>query len=153
MSTSSASSGGCSTISCAAAHPGPPDRPHMARLDDLVRTVMPLARLVGDGGAQSADAALDREVFWVRVLRARVPPFDSLEAGDLVIVPEAALGVAAPTAAEAEALGVTLGRARVAAIVALGGGDVATEALSRAASAAGLTVLTLVAEDPVALER
>jgi hypothetical protein len=143
----------------------------MARLGDLVRTVMPLARLVGDGGAQSADAALDREVFWVRVLRARVPPFDSLEAGDLVIVPEAALRAAAPAAADAEALGATLVRARVAALVLLGRGpeagardapgvadaarDVADagDALAKAAATAGVTVLSSVAEDPVALER
>ena len=144
----------------------------MARLGDLVRTVMPLARLVGDGGAQSADAALDREVFWVRVLRARVPPFDSLEAGDLVIVPDAALRVAAPAAADADALGATLVRARVAALVLLGRGPVAGardapgmaeagrdvagaagDALAKAAATAGVTVLSSVAEDTVALER
>jgi PucR family transcriptional regulator, purine catabolism regulatory protein len=131
----------------------------VARLGDLVRTLLPLARQAGGDVAQPNEATLDREVFWVRVLRARVPPFDSLEAGDLVIVPAAALDVAAPTAAGAEALGVALARARVAAIVMLeDGGDAdaasgPSEALTTAASAAGVPVLRSVAEDPVALER
>ena len=128
----------------------------MARLGDLVRTVLPLARQPGGGAPEPGDTALDREVFWVRVLRARAPAFDSLEAGDLVIVPAAALGVAAPTTAEAEALGAKLARARVAAVVILGGGEEAegaTAALATAASTAGVTVLRSVAEDVVALER
>src|SRR3989304_9616595 len=34
---------------------------------------------------------LDREVGWVRVLKARVPAFDALDPGDLAIVPGSAL--------------------------------------------------------------
>ena len=46
----------------------------------------------------SAPAAeqLSREVAWVRVLKARVPAFDALDAGDLVIVPATVLAVVAP---------------------------------------------------------
>ena len=47
---------------------------------------------VGDGAARS--------VAWVRVLRARVPAFDALDPGDLVIAPASALAVVAPGARE-----------------------------------------------------
>ena len=87
----------------------------MASLRDLVRMLLPLARPVGGGVVE--DAALDREVFWVRQLRAREPALDSLEAGDLVLVATAALAAVAPTPAQAERLGDALGRARVAAAV------------------------------------
>lgn len=41
---------------------------------------------------------------WVRVLRARVPAFDALEAGDVAILPATALALIAPTPAEAEGI-------------------------------------------------
>ena len=47
-------------------------------------------------GAGSGSRAAAPQVSWVRVMRARVPAFDALEAGDLAIVPEATLAVVAP---------------------------------------------------------
>jgi purine catabolism regulator len=58
------------------------------------------AAVRGDGPRPRAD----RAIAWVRVMRGRVPAFDALEPGDLVIVPAAALGVVAPGAAELDAL-------------------------------------------------
>lgn len=125
----------------------------MATLGDLVRTILPLARPIG---AASLDAArAEREVTWVRVLKARVPAFDALDAGDLAIIPAAALAVVAPSLPQVEELAEALDRARVPAVLIVegdGGGD-ATEALVSAATAAGLTVLKLARADPIALER
>lgn len=135
----------------------------MASLRDLVRTLLPLARPVGV--AADDDPGLDREVFWVRLLRAREPAVDSPEAGDLVIVPFAALAAVAPTAPRAEALGEALARARVAAVVllapdgdgaddaAVNAAEKATDALGAAASRGGVTVLRTQGEDAPALER
>lgn len=49
----------------------------------------------GSDGSGS-DGAAAPQITWVRVMRARVPAFDALEAGDLAIVPEATLAVVAP---------------------------------------------------------
>lgn len=54
----------------------------------------------------------DVGVGWVRVLRARVPALDVLEAGDLVIVPAASLDVVAPTPSDVRELAHTLARSR-----------------------------------------
>lgn len=133
----------------------------MASLRDLVRTLLPLALPVG--GEPTDDAVLDREVFWVRLLRAREPAVDSPEAGDLVIVPSAALAVVAPTVAQAEALGAGLASTRVAAVVlVVPNGDGAAEsaesselagALGAAAARGGVTVLRTSGDDAAALER
>src|SRR5215210_1630130 len=127
----------------------------MASLRDLVRMLLPLARPVSGGVIE--EAALDREVFWVRQLRAREPALESLEAGDLVLVATAALAAVAPTPAQAERLGNALGRARVAAVVILDSrpeqpGQLA-DALTAAATRTGVTVLRTQDGDPVALER
>ena len=125
----------------------------MATLGDLVRTILPLARPIG---ATSLDPArAEREVTWVRVLKARVPAFDALDTGDLAIIPGAALAVVAPSLTQTEELAAALARARVPAVLIVdgdGAGD-ATDALAIAAAAAGLTVLRLARADPVALER
>ena len=57
----------------------------MASLRDLVRTILPLARPVGTTPLDPARG--EREVTWVRVLKARVPAFEALESGDLAIIP------------------------------------------------------------------
>ncbi len=124
----------------------------MARLADLIRTILPLALPVGEAAVD--DPSLDREVFWVRVLRARNPPFDSLEAGDLVVVPDAALEVAAPTPEDARRLGTKLAASRVAAVVFVGeGAGPNVDALAAAAVDGGLAVLEAGPQDVAALER
>lgn len=63
----------------------------MATLAVLLADVLPVATV-----APGAASALEREVGWVRLVRARVPALDALDPGDLVLVPERALAVVAP---------------------------------------------------------
>ncbi len=125
----------------------------MASLRDLVRTILPLARPVG---ATPMDPVRgEREVTWVRVLKARVPAFEALENGDLAIIPGPALAVVAPTLTQTDELAAALARARVPAVVLVDGdgGAEAVDALGQAAANAGLTVLRVGRTDPIALER
>ena len=66
----------------------------MTTLAELAAALFPGAEIIGTAGASNAGEAA--QVTWVRVMRARVPAFDALEAGDLAIVPEATLAVVAP---------------------------------------------------------
>lgn len=125
----------------------------MAKLGDLVQTILPLARPIGATSLEPARA--EREVTWVRVLKARVPAFDALEPGDLAIIPGQALAIVAPNPHEIDELAAALARARVPAVLIVeGDGDnEAVDALGRAASDAGVAVLRIGRADPVALER
>ena len=125
----------------------------MASLHDLYRTLFPTARPLG--AAELAPDRAEREVGWVRVLKPRVPAFEALEAGDLAIIPGAALAVVAPRATQIEELAVALARARVPAVLLVEGdtGGDALGALGEAVTTAGLTALQLGRVDPVALER
>jgi len=75
----------------------------MATLTEILEALLP-------GAAAGVRAASDAQVAWVRVLRARVPALDVLEAGDLVIVPAASLHVVAPAPADLVDLARTLAR-------------------------------------------
>jgi hypothetical protein len=88
----------------------------MATLGELRTDVFPEATIASGGAAGELDAVL---VSWVRVLRARVPAFDTLEPGDLVIVPAPALEVVAPTDGELAELVAAFARARIAAVLVL----------------------------------
>jgi purine catabolism regulator len=125
----------------------------MASLHDLHRALFPTARPLG--AAELARDRAEREVGWVRVLKPRVPAFEALEAGDLAIIPGAALAVVAPRATQIEELAVALARARVPAVLLVEGdtGSDALGALGEAVTTAGLTALQLGRVDPVALER
>jgi purine catabolism regulator len=110
----------------------------------------------GDGdGPGPADAASppDPQVSWVRVLRARVPAFDTLEPGDLVVVPSSALEVVAPTAGDIADLVVAFVRARVAGLLLVGEATDTDVRLGEAASDAGLPALRLAAAEPGTVER
>lgn len=125
----------------------------MASLHDLYRALFPTARPLGT--AEISPERAEREVGWVRVLKPRVPAFDALEAGDLAIIPGAALAVVAPRTTQIEELAAALARARVPAVL-LVEGDTGSEvlaALGEAVMMAGLTALQLGRVDPVALER
>ena len=106
----------------------------MASLRDLVRTILPLARPVGTTPMDPARG--EREVTWVRVLKARVPAFEALENGDLAIIPGPALAVVAPTLTQTDELAAALARARVPAVVLVDGdgGAEAVDALGQAAA-------------------
>ena len=124
----------------------------MASLDDLHRALFPTARPIG-GRALSTERGR-REVEWVRVLRSRVPAFEALDTGDVVIVPGSALSVVAPDAPRIHDLASALAVAGVPAVLLVGDeGRDALRALGTAATAARLTVLDLGSGDPVALER
>ncbi len=125
------------------------------RLRDLHRAIFPTARPHGSGTLDGRSG--EREVTWVRVLKARVPAFDALDPSDLAIIPAAALAVVAPRLAETEELAAALARTGVPAVLLIEGehaGDAAAlDALAAAAERSELTVLRLPRTDPVALER
>jgi PucR family transcriptional regulator, purine catabolism regulatory protein len=129
----------------------------MASLDELRAALLPGARVVGErSGGVDVDAP---EIGWVRVMKARVPAFDALEAGDLAIVPGTALRHVAPGAAELEALVAAFGRARVGAVVLLDAEDAdaadrdALDALAAALGSAALPALRTERAEAAALER
>jgi purine catabolism regulator len=123
----------------------------MATFGELWTTILPAALPL----APIDDARLGREIAWVRVLKARVPAFDALEAGDVAIVPAAALAVVAPGTEETATLIDALAAAAVAGILVVDSeeGATAVEALGSAAVVAGLPVLRVPRTDPNQLER
>jgi PucR family transcriptional regulator, purine catabolism regulatory protein len=125
----------------------------MAKLLDIHRAIFPSARLLSGHALEPEQA--ERDVAWVRVLKARVPAFDALDPGDLAIIPGPALAVVAPGLPQTEELARALARARVPAVLLVEGdtGDEALDALATAAGRAALTVLRIGGTDPVALER
>jgi purine catabolism regulator len=71
----------------------------MATFVELRAAVARTGHPVGDPSTWST-----APLSWVRVLRARVPAFDALDAGDLAILPATALALIAPTTLEAESI-------------------------------------------------
>ncbi len=129
----------------------------MATLGDLRRTILPGAISVAP-----VDPEMDeRELGWVRVLRARVPAFDALGRGDLAIVSSSALAVVAPDRPGLEALVDALRRASVAALLLAEAtessqqpdGSVSVAALADVAAAAGIPTLLVSGVDAQGLER
>jgi PucR family transcriptional regulator, purine catabolism regulatory protein len=123
----------------------------MASLQDLRRALAPTARVIA--GQLSDDS--DRDVRWVRTLRARVPALEAIDPGDLVIVPGPALATVAPDADRIGALARVLLEAEVPAVLIVEGetGREALEALADAMSDDTVVVLDVGPTDPVALER
>jgi len=131
----------------------------VATLGELQRVLFPTARPYWPPTrAQPATPVADqaeREVSWVRVLKARVPAFDALDPGDLAIIPGPSLAVVAPGGSQTDELAAALARARVPAVLLVEGDDGtnALDALGGAATDLGLVVLLLGRTDPAALER
>lgn len=106
---------------------------------------------------------LEATVGWVRVLRPRVPAFDTLEPGDLVIVPAGALAVVAPTHDDRTGLVAAFARAGIAGLIIAGGDGPGPPAeggdadpahdLAAIAGGVGLPAFRLPGADPGALER
>lgn len=129
-----------------------------------------LAVLVPDSAIPAGSEA---QVGWVRVLRARVPAFDVLEPGDIVVVPAASLDVVAPAPADVRELAQTLARSRASGLLlvpaagapggssgpsSLGGPDVPPSRdpladLAAAAAETGLPAVRVDGIDAAALER
>ena len=125
----------------------------MAKLRDLQRAIFPAARPFGGHPLELQRA--ERDVAWVRVLKARVPAFDALDPGDLAIIPAPSLAVVAPGLAQTEELAAALARARVPAVLLVEGdaGREVLDALGGLLVTGGITALRLGRTDPVALER
>lgn len=127
----------------------------MATLEEVLRAALPSRD--ADGLALAPSAA-SRSVTWVRVVRARVPAFDALDRGDLVIVPSAALAVVAGTDGPLADIARALVRGATSAVLLVpsGSDDAADARLARLGEAlrdGGATVIELERTDPVALER
>jgi purine catabolism regulator len=132
----------------------------MATLDDLRAAVLPGARWLAAGPDVAPSTATSLDLAWVRLLRARVPAFDALEAGDLAIVPRAALAVVAPDRDGAIALVQGCIDARIGGIVLVGdpslpagSAEATIQAVIQAAAPAGLPILDAGAVDATAVER
>lgn len=128
----------------------------MTDLAALASELLPGATWIGDRSSAAA-----RQIAWVRVLRARVPAFDALEPGDLVVAPPSALAVVAPGDAELRQLVAALAAVPVSGVfvpeTALAPGADrnagSTSELSGALRAAGLPGLLVPGTDAAALER
>lgn len=123
----------------------------MSTIAELRAELLPGARRVGRG------TAADRQIAWVRVMRGRVPAFDALEPGDLVIVPAPALVAVAPAAPEIEALVAGLAAAPISGALLVeaesAAGAAALDQLGRALEVTGLPGLRVARADAAALER
>lgn len=141
----------------------------MSTLAALMAQVLPAAVAVGPpatsgqpdrGGRPKGADRPDRPVGWVRVMRARVPAFDALEADDLVIVPEGVLATVVHEPADAEHVAEELARAAVAGVVlvaqpeAIGatGWPAAATTLAERLVSAGVPTFRLPGGDEIALE-
>jgi PucR family transcriptional regulator, purine catabolism regulatory protein len=129
----------------------------VATLESLRAAVLPSARWLTPGSETAGSPARTRDLAWVRLMRARVPAFDALEAGDLVIVPVGALAVVAPDEDGVGALVRGAAGAEIGGIVLVadpGGGQGArADGLVGAAGAAGIPVIDAGPGDPAAIER
>jgi PucR family transcriptional regulator, purine catabolism regulatory protein len=90
-----------------------------------------------------------RPIAWVRVLRARVPAFDALEPGDLVIAAGSSLAVVAPGVAELRDLVAALAAVPVSGVLLVDTEASAAEALATA----GVPAIRVERTDPIELER
>lgn len=124
-----------------------------------------LATLAGEllPGAAWAGAASPaaRPIAWVRVLRARVPAFDALDPGDLVVASAPALAVVAPGERELLELVAALAAVPVSGVLLVEGepgiaatpGAPSLDAVAAAVAGAGLPALRLPRTDTASLER
>jgi hypothetical protein len=121
---------------------------------DVLPTATWLSPEVAPPGADGP-AWPDPEIAWVRVLRARIPALEGLEAGDFAIVPDSVLSALASGPADPLAVVAELTKVGVSAILLVAedpAGPIASR-LVEAARARLTPVLRVAAADPGALER
>jgi len=121
---------------------------------DVLPTATWLSPEVAPPGSEGP-AWPDPEIAWVRVLRARIPALEGLEAGDFAIVPDSVLSALASGPADPLAVVAELTRVGVSAILLVAedpAGPIASR-LVEAARARSTPVLRVAAADPGALER
>ncbi|HEY4227996.1 MAG TPA: helix-turn-helix domain-containing protein [Candidatus Limnocylindrales bacterium] len=127
----------------------------MTDLAALAAELLPGAAWVAGEGPGPAGSS--RSIAWVRVLRARVPAFDALDPGDLVIAPASALAVVAPGEGELSDLVAAIAAVPVSGVLLVEGdtpvGPSVLDGAARALAAAQVPALRLARTDPAALER
>ena len=128
----------------------------MTDLAALAAELLPGATWVGRRAGVNRAAA--RPIAWVRVLRPRVPAFDALDPGDLVIATASALAVVAAGERELHDLVAALAAVPVSGVLlvesesAIGGAGILDSAAG-ALAAAGVPGLRVTRADPAVLER
>ncbi len=124
----------------------------MPSLEAVWRAVFPAAHV----HPAVARDSLQRQVAWVRVLKARVPAFDALDPDDLAILPRATLGSLAALAVEPATVVEAVAQARGSGVLVVSDGGqpdpLTTAVLDRAASL-GLAGLLMPESDVASLER
>ena len=122
----------------------------MTDLAALAEELFPsAARTHASAGRGAPSDKARRQIAWVRVMRARVPAFDALDPGDLVIVPAPALAVVAPGAAELQALVAALAAVPVSGVILVEpeADGAASDGLERTAAALAATGIDSVRVD------
>lgn len=129
----------------------------MTDLAALAAELLPGATWVGRQRDHAAGAAA-RPIAWVRVLRPRVPAFDALDPGDLVIATASALAVVAPGERELHDFVAALAAVPVSGVLlvegesGIAGADI-LDGAETALAAADVAGLRVARTDPAALER
>lgn len=118
----------------------------MTDLAAIAAELLPGATWVGEPRA-------GRAVAWVRVLRARVPAFDALDPGDLVIAPASVLAVVASGEHELRELVAALASVPVSGMLLIDGEAPSLDAAAAVIAALGVPALRVPRTDPQALER
>lgn len=124
----------------------------MTDFGTLAAELLPGSTWVGERGTGGEAGPGARAIAWVRVLRARVPAFDALDPGDLIIAPASALAVVAPGERELRELVAALAAVPVSGVL-LVEGDAPLDDARAAIAAAGVPALRVPRTDPQALER
>jgi purine catabolism regulator len=129
----------------------------MATLEELRLAVAPSAQVVSPNGGREGLGGLGAgtELAWVRLMKARVPAFDALEAGDVAILPSAAISVVAADRRGIADLVAACAAAGVAGLLLVPSDENATvlDVVGSEADSAGVPALRLTDADPAALER
>ena len=124
----------------------------MTDVTALAADLFPGAKVIGSRGRRLGPIA------WVRVMRGRVPAFDALDPGDLVIAPPSAIAVAAPGPAELADLAAALAAVPVSGVLLPSGEErpdalAGVEAIAQAIARAGVPVVCVAGAGAAALER
>lgn len=127
----------------------------MTDLATLAAELLPGAARVGSATPGA------RPIAWVRVLRARVPAFDALDPGDLVVAPASALAVVAPGEGELRELVAALAAVPVSGVLLVEGdpavaatpGSPSLDAVASVVAGAGLHALRVQRTEIASLER
>lgn len=126
----------------------------MTDLAAIAVELLPGATWIGKGpAAEDGGHVAGRAVAWVRVLRARVPAFDALDPGDLVIAPASALRVVAPDEDALRGLVTGLAAVPVSGVVLVEGDVPSLDPIATVIAALGIPALRIARTDPQALER